>query len=791
MPPSPRIIIPTAVLVIGLATATGSPIAQGGEDCPPESQCQEQQAQPSDPPPLESPTQPEPAPAPAPPAPTPQPPAPTPQPPGAPTGPNTGSGGGGRSGTVDEALDRARRERRRQRAAKRQQELNVQRAIDQELDRRIADLSKEAERLKQPGGGDRPRVEPLAKQLPKKSDPSVTDAPDPTRALPDGGMVGGLPSPARAVPNFVIEKFRVPIFLLPIYQAAGTEYGIRWEILAAINEIETDYGRNLSVSSAGAEGWMQFMPASWRTYGIDANRDGRKDPYNPVDAIFAAARYLDAANYEKDVRGAIFAYNHADWYVDSVLMRAKMIAGVPADVTGSLTGLTEGRFPVYAKAAYAGEVSARGAERRVRGGSAADVHESDPSRRAIDIFTEAGAPVVAVTDGEIARIGESRKLGRFIVLQDAYGNQYTYSNLGSVERWYPGEQPETTPPGKDGETGQMRVRAAGKRRLFANPDRQQAQRAEAASAQGDPTRDPAAYQRFARDEFGLDVGRGKLRRLGKGSKVSGGTLLGRVAEPSRGDPYVTFSIRPAGRGAPLIDPKPILDGWKLLEQTAIYRANGRNVLRPGGSGVGAVLQMSKPQLERRVLADRRIEIYDAGRQDIQTGRIDRRVLATLAFLSESGLRPTVTSLISGHSKYTRGGSVSHHWTGNAADIAQVNGIPILGHQDRDGVAEQAVQRLMQLQGTMRPDEIISLLDFGDNTMAMADHADHIHVGFPELYGSNRGLGRATAAVLKPGQWDELIQRLDDIEQPKLRGPKPQDGSSSGRAERASRAHKGE
>ena len=97
------------------------------------------------------------------------------------------------------------------------------------------------------------------------------------------------------MPNFFIDKFRIPPFLLPIYQAAGTQYGVRWEVLAAINEIETDYGRNLNVSSAGALGWMQFMPATWKMYGVDANDDGLKDPFNPVDAIFAAARYLRAA----------------------------------------------------------------------------------------------------------------------------------------------------------------------------------------------------------------------------------------------------------------------------------------------------------------------------------------------------------------------------------------------------------------------------------------------------------------------------------------------------------------
>ena len=86
------------------------------------------------------------------------------------------------------------------------------------------------------------------------------------------------PSFATGVPNFVIRKFRVPIFLLPIYQAAGIQYGVRWEVLAAINEIETDYGRNLNVSSAGALGWMQFIPSSWRMYGVDANKDGTQGP---------------------------------------------------------------------------------------------------------------------------------------------------------------------------------------------------------------------------------------------------------------------------------------------------------------------------------------------------------------------------------------------------------------------------------------------------------------------------------------------------------------------------------
>jgi hypothetical protein len=511
----------------------------------------------------------------------------------------------------------------------------------------------------------------------------------PTRSNP--GFVDVLPGPSMAtgVPNFIIRKFRVPPFLLPIYQAAGIEYGVRWEILAAINEIESDYGRNLNVSSAGALGWMQFMPATWRQYGVDANKDGRKDPYNPVDAIFAAARYLKAAGYEHDVRGALFAYNHADWYVDSVLLRARLIAGVPADLIGSLTGLTEARFPVRARATYADDLAERKFLTRVnRGENAARVVESDENRRSIDIFTSAGAPVIAVNDGVISSVGRNRALGRHVVLEDVYGNSYTYARLGRIS------------------------------------------------------------------------GRAKA-----GARVRGGVVLGRVGARADGSaPHLEFAIRPAGRGAPRIDPKPILDGWKLLEATSIYRANGKNVLRSGPT-VGQILLLSKAQLQKRVLADERIEIYECGRADIRAGQIDRRVLATLAYLSESGLSPSVSSLRCGHSYHTKSGNVSEHSSGNAVDISRVNGIPVLGHQEPGGITDQAVRRLMQLQGAFTPHQVISLFAMGGPTLAMADHADHIHVGFRPAGGGASG---HSEPVLKPDQWPQLMDRLRELPNPIVR-----------------------
>jgi murein DD-endopeptidase MepM/ murein hydrolase activator NlpD len=116
-----------------------------------------------------------------------------------------------------------------------------------------------------------------------------------------------------------------PRFLVPIYRAAAKRYHIPWQILAAINAIETDYGRDLSVSPAGATGWMQFMPGTWREYGVAADGNHAPNPYDPQDAIFSAARYLAANGGSRNLRRALLAYNHAVWYVDAVLWRAQMI----------------------------------------------------------------------------------------------------------------------------------------------------------------------------------------------------------------------------------------------------------------------------------------------------------------------------------------------------------------------------------------------------------------------------------------------------------------------------------
>jgi Transglycosylase SLT domain len=601
--------------------------------------------------------------------------------------------------------------------------------------------------------------------------PSATgEGTQPLTELSDGGaqfQPGGAPTLANptttiapfgpapiGVPNFVINSFEIPPFLLPIYQACGTEYGIPWEVLAAINKIETGFGTNLNVSSAGAVGWMQFLPSSWEMYGLDANGDGRKDPYNPVDAICAAAHYLKVAGGQKDLYGAILAYNHADWYAQEVLTYARAYGRIPSDLVGSLTGLTEGaHFPIAANARYSDELAARqalksdGGESRIAG-NAAEVISSSPTPRGINIFAKKGSPVVAVNDGVIRKLGHSAELGNFIVLEDTYGNRYTYAGLGKLIR---NSRTVVTPAGKkkkvpvESQELRPRLRALPQRAGKAVPKEQKAE------AKAEELLEKAS-------------GTGAIR---VGSKVIAGTVLAHVAKGSEGvDPHINFSIRPAGKGAPRIDPKPILDGWKLLEATAIYRAKGKNPFNAQLSGAG-VLLLSKEALQQRVLADKGLDIYQCGREDIEQGKIDRRVLAVLEYLRSKGFTLRISALECGHSILTEGGNVSEHSTGDAVDIAEINGVNVTGHQGPGTLVHELIEDVLQLQGPMQPHQVISLEDFpGEVSFAEASHYDHVHIGYRPIETGNP-LEAQYEALLKPNQWEHLINRLGQIENPQV------------------------
>jgi hypothetical protein len=156
------------------------------------------------------------------------------------------------------------------------------------------------------------------------------------------------------------------------------------------------------------------------------------------------------------------------------------------------------------------------------------------------------------------------------------------------------------------------------------------------------------------------------------------------------------------------------------------------------------------------------------------------------------MKPTVTSLTCGHSFYTSGGNVSAHSSGSAVDIAKINGMPILGHQGEGSITDIAIRRLLTLQGTMKPNQIISLMSYQgtDNTLAMGDHADHIHVGFRPEYAPGTPATRELASVIKPSQWIKLIDRLGAIDNPAV-ATKPSRYAIAVPVPQASTSHRGE
>lgn len=160
------------------------------------------------------------------------------------------------------------------------------------------------------------------------------------------GASGGGPAPSAEAAN------GIPANYLELYQAAGQRYGIPWNLLAAIGSIETDHGRSMAagvqsgVNFAGCcAGPMQFSiigagGGTWGAYGVDGDRDGDKTVYDPVDAIPGAANYLKASGAPGDLHRAIFAYNHSEAYVQSVLAKMRAYAGSAPAAAAASVGTT-------------------------------------------------------------------------------------------------------------------------------------------------------------------------------------------------------------------------------------------------------------------------------------------------------------------------------------------------------------------------------------------------------------------------------------------------------------------
>ncbi len=220
----------------------------------------------------------------------------------------------------------------------------------------------------------RARARPAGDQAPAEGadgGSQFTSGGAPTAANPTTTIAPFGPAPI-GVPNFVIDSFEIPPFLLPIYQACGTEYGIPWEVLASINKIETAFGTNLNVSSAGAMGWMQFMPSSWEMYGRRRQRRRSQGPLQPGRRDLRRRPLPEGGRRPKRTSTARSSPTTTPTGTSRRCCSTRApTASCRPSLVGSLTGLTEGaHFPVAADARYADDISARAALSRRRRRSA-------------------------------------------------------------------------------------------------------------------------------------------------------------------------------------------------------------------------------------------------------------------------------------------------------------------------------------------------------------------------------------------------------------------------------------
>jgi hypothetical protein len=228
----------------------------------------------------------------------------------------------------------------------------------------------------------------------------------------------------------------------------------------------------------------------------------------------------------------------------------------------------------------------------------------------------------------------------------------------------------------------------------------------------------------------------QLRATAKGTGLDWALLLGVLRAKGATGKTPVDSATLAKLGNRLADLKEDRSGWatalayggsssfadRAMALTRFDRAVGLKALVYG-------LESQRNELGARLLADPQISIYAGGREDIVKGRVDVRVLALVAYLHEAYGEVTVSCLISGHRLYARPGHISAHIYGRAVDISALGGQPIFGNSAPGGLTEHAVRDILLLPREVMPRQVISLLGLGGPSFPLANHADHIHVGW--------------------------------------------------------------
>jgi hypothetical protein len=307
----------------------------------------------------------------------------------------------------------------------------------------------------------------------------------------------------------------------------------------------------------------------------------------------------------------------------------------------------------------------------------------------------------------------------------------------------------------------------GRPRLFAHP--------------GNPDARAAAAQKSARR---ARAGADRPLALRAGSVLAKGTVLGHVrSAPGATDGHLRFAIQPA-HDLSTIDPRPILKNWVQLD-SALHPKGSSGDPQLLGATASEVFLFTKTQLQREVLSDPGIALDACGRKEVAAGAIDRRVLALLAFLSRSSLKPSVATLRCSQGAYDPAGYVPATHSGDAIAITKINGQPIAGHQGAGSVTDLTIRTLLTLQGEFIPHQIVSLMRYpgAPSTLARADHGAYIEVVFSPapkrvltLKSARAGAHppAKTAAAppppasdLSPAQWNQLMSHIAALPAPRV------------------------
>lgn len=250
-----------------------------------------------------------------------------------------------------------------------------------------------------------------------------------------------------------LAKNEIPAKYMPIYQAAEKKYSVPWNLLAAHHKVETNFGEGNVESYAGALGAMQFMPCSWigwgypscgglgdldvswstlsdlstikeyGGFGVDGDGDGKADPRNPTDAIFAAASYLAANGADEGmIEEAVFAYNHSNEYVSDVLEYSDLYVE-----SGNVVEPTTGEFlwPVPFTKNITSDFGYR---------THPKTGEKESFHNGIDIAAGGvmGKPTISVLPGKVIEAGAKGSYGNVVVVEHPNGLETLYGHLSAI-----------------------------------------------------------------------------------------------------------------------------------------------------------------------------------------------------------------------------------------------------------------------------------------------------------------------------------------------------------------------